>query len=71
MGEMAKILVWMGVVLIGLGGLLLLVGNIPGVGHLPGDIFIKKERFTFYFPITTSILFSIIVSIILMLINRK
>lgn len=36
-----------------------------GLGHLPGDIFIKREDFSFYFPITTSILLSVIISLLL------
>jgi len=51
------------IVLIIIIGVLLLVGEkIPWVGKLPGDIIIKKEKFTFYFPLTTSILISIILS---------
>ena len=50
MGEMAKILIWVGILCMGTGIILLIAGKIPGLGHLPGDILIKKERFTFYFP---------------------
>ncbi len=41
-----------------------------GIGRLPGDILIKKGNFTFYFPITTSIVISLVIMIILWLINR-
>ncbi len=45
--------------------------KIPGVGKLPGDIFIKKENFSFYFPLTTCILLSIILSAIMYFLGKK
>ncbi len=71
MGDMAKILIFMGAVLIAVGILLLVFGKIPGFGKLPGDILIKKENFTFYFPLVTSLLISALLSFILFLWNRK
>ncbi len=60
-----------GAVLVVAGFLLLVIGKIPGVGRLPGDIFVKKENVTFYFPLTTSIVISVILSLILMLWNKR
>jgi len=40
------------------------------LGKLPGDIYIKKDNFVFYFPITTSILISVVLSLIFMLISK-
>lgn len=40
------------------------------IGHLPGDIRIEKENFRFYFPITTMIVFSVLISVILALIRK-
>lgn len=71
MGDFGKLFILAGGVLIVIGVILLLAGKIPGLGRLPGDILIKKENFTFYFPITTSILISIVVSFILILWTRK
>ena len=48
----------------------LLSGKLNWIGHLPGDIRIEKENFKFYFPITTMILFSIILSLILVFIRK-
>ena len=48
-----------------------IAGKLPGVGRLPGDIFIKKENFSFYFPLTTCILISIIFSFIMYLLGKK
>ncbi len=62
---MAKIIILLGVVLAAIGVAMLFIEKIPFLGKLPGDILIKKEHFTFYFPLTTSILVSIIISLIL------
>lgn len=71
MADMAKMLIILGVVLILVGLGLYFMGKIPGAGKLPGDILIKKENFTFYFPLTTSILISIVLSFIFYLWNQK
>jgi hypothetical protein len=57
-----------------MGALLVFAGRLPGlgpIGKLPGDILIKRDNFTFYFPITTSILASIILSLLAWIIFRK
>jgi len=59
---LAKLLIIFGVVLALLGGLLLVVGKIPFIGRLPGDIYIQRENFTFYFPLATSLLISILLT---------
>ena len=64
MGELGKVIILTGGILIVLGALMLLFGKIPGIGKLPGDIVIKKENFSFYFPLTTCILLSIVLSLI-------
>jgi len=69
-GALGKMFILLGVFII-LVGLLLLVGEkIPWVGRLPGDIIIKKERFTFYFPLATSIIISIILTLLFMLFRK-
>ncbi|HEX68501.1 MAG TPA: DUF2905 domain-containing protein, partial [bacterium] len=45
--------------------------KIPGFGKLPGDILIKKKNFTFYFPLATCLILSILLTLILNLIFRK
>jgi uncharacterized protein HemY len=65
-----KILIFIGFLLILIGLIFSFAGKIPYLGKLPGDIYIKRENFTFYFPITTCILVSIILSIIFYLISR-
>lgn len=53
-----------------LGGLLLFLPKIPFLGRLPGDIFYKGEKFSFYFPLTTSILISILLTLIFSLFRK-
>jgi uncharacterized protein HemY len=65
-----KNLIFFGVILILFGLIFSFAGKIPYLGKLPGDIYIKRENFTFYFPITTCVLISIIISIIFYLISR-
>jgi len=62
LGALGKMLILLGILIMAIGFLLLIGDKIPWVGKLPGDIIIKKEKFTFYFPLTTSILISIILS---------
>ncbi|MFB3926853.1 MAG: DUF2905 domain-containing protein [Syntrophales bacterium] len=66
-----KILIIIGLITAGIGLLFLLGGKIPWLGRLPGDFYFKGEKFTFYFPLATSILVSIILSLILYLFFRK
>jgi hypothetical protein len=61
---LGKVLILLGVFIILMGLLLLLGEKIPWIGRLPGDIIIKKEKFSFYFPLTTSILISIILTLL-------
>ena len=70
MNEAAKVLIILGAVLIAIGVLLLLVQKTPFPGRIPGDIVIKREHFTFYFPLATSIIISVLLSLVLYLINR-
>ena len=71
MNEIARMFITIGLVLTLVGVVLLFLGKIPGLGRLPGDIFIKKENVTFYFPLTTSILLSILLSFLFYLWHQK
>ncbi|MFQ5801879.1 MAG: DUF2905 domain-containing protein [Candidatus Methylomirabilales bacterium] len=68
---LGKYLIIFGVVLTLLGGLLLVVGKIPFIGRLPGDIYIQKDNFTFYFPLATSLLISILLTLLFSLFSRR
>ena len=70
LGALGKFLILLGVFII-LIGLLLMVGDkIPWVGKLPGDIVIKKEKFTFYFPLATCILISLLITLFFALFRK-
>jgi Zn-dependent protease with chaperone function len=71
MFNFAKILIFFGLILILLGLFFILIEKIPYLGKLPGDIYIKKGNFVFYFPLATSIILSILLTIILNLISRR
>ena len=64
---MGKALVYVGLGIAGLG-LLMMVG-VP-IGRLPGDIYVKRDGFSFYFPLTTSIILSIVLTLILAFFRR-
>jgi uncharacterized protein HemY len=67
---LGKILVVGGIVLLVVGLLLIFFGKIPYIGKLPGDITIKGKNYTIYFPLATSIIISIIISLILYLFRK-
>jgi hypothetical protein len=71
MTELGKLLAVFGVFLVILGLLLVGLGrtHLP-LGHLPGDIYYRGKNGTFYFPLTTCILLSVVLSAVLYLINR-
>ena len=59
-----------GGVLLLLGALFTLGGRLPWLGRLPGDIVVERENFRFYFPLGTSILISVILSLVALLFRR-
>jgi ribose/xylose/arabinose/galactoside ABC-type transport system permease subunit len=71
MATLGKVLIIFGVVLVISGGLLLFAGRqFPFLGRLPGDIHITGERFEFYFPLTTCLIISAVLTLILFLLFR-
>jgi len=70
MPAIGKMFIILGILLIIVGIAFMLGDKIPFIGKLPGDIMIKKERFSFYFPITTSIIISIILTILFSLFRK-
>ncbi len=71
--ELGKILFIAGLIIAIAGLILILAGKvqIPWLGRLPGDFYYKGKNFSFYLPLTTSLLISIILTLILWLINRR
>lgn len=66
-----KLLILVGGILIIVGAVLVLSGKLPWLGKLPGDIYVERQNFSFYFPLTTSILLSVIVSLVLYFLSRR
>ncbi len=58
-----KILIVTGLILVLVGTIFILSGKFPGIKSIPGDMVIKKENFTFYFPLGTSILISLLLTL--------
>jgi hypothetical protein len=70
MSELGRFLIFIGVILVAVGAVLLLAPKIPWLGRLPGDISFKRGNVSFYFPLGTCILISIILTLILYLWRR-
>ena len=66
---MAKWLITLGIILVGMGLLWPLLAKI-GIGHLPGDIRIERKGGVFYFPLTSSLLISALLTLILWIFKR-
>jgi hypothetical protein len=69
--SLGRTLIIFGIILIAIGLLYSFGGKLSWLGKLPGDICIQKKGFTFFFPITTSILISIVLSLALILLRRR
>jgi hypothetical protein len=71
MTHVGKMMIYFGVAFIIVGLLIQVLGKLPGVGRLPGDFFVKKGSFTFYFPLATCLLASIVLSLVLSFFWRR
>ncbi len=69
--ELGKLFLIVGLLFLLVGGAILLAAKIPFLGRLPGDIVIQRRNFTFYFPLTTSILLSILLTLLFYLFGKK
>jgi hypothetical protein len=65
-----KTLIYIGILLVVVGVMFTFAGKVPWLGRLPGDIVIERDGFTFYFPIVTCILISVIISLVLYFFRR-
>ncbi len=70
-GSFGRTLITLGIVLVVLGFLFLVAPKIPFLGRLPGDIHYRGKNFSFHFPLATSIVISIILTILLNLFTRR
>lgn len=71
MYPMGRILIVVGLLIAVVGILLLFVGRIPFLGRLPGDFVIQRRQFTFYFPIATCVVLSLLLTLVLYLFGRR
>ena len=75
MSELGKLLLGAGVVMVILGGVLLVAGNlsgkVPWLGRLPGDIYIQRDTWKIYIPLTTCVLVSILLTLVFSLFGRR
>ena len=70
MESFGKGLIFFGILLVVLGLIISVGVKIPWLGQLPGDIYIRRENFSFYFPLTTCLLLSLILTLVLYLFRR-
>ena len=70
MSDFGKMLILFGLLLMAAGALLTLVGRVPWLGRLPGDIWLRRGDSAFYFPLTTCLLVSALLSLVLYLFRR-
>ena len=66
-----KVILIIGIIFVVFGLILMYIKKLPLIGHLPGDIIIEKKNFTFYFPLTSSIIISLVISLIIYLLKRR
>ena len=71
LSALGKMLIFAGLLLAAVGLLLVIGGRWPWFGRLPGDIVIQKRHFTFYFPVVTCIVVSVVLSLLLNLLFRR
>ncbi|MBI4247423.1 MAG: DUF2905 domain-containing protein [Candidatus Rokubacteria bacterium] len=71
MTDLGKPLIVFGLLIALVGVALTVAGRIPWVGRLPGDIYVQRGNWTFYFPLATSLLLSVVLSLLLWLIGRR
>ena len=71
MSSIGRALIVLGLVIAGVGLVLTLADKVPWLGRLPGDIVVKRDNWSFYFPLTTSIVISVVLSLILYLFRGR
>ncbi len=71
MTDVGKLLVVFGLVIAAVGFLLLIAGRVPWIGRLPGDIYVQRGNWTFYFPLATSLLISAVLTLIFWVLGAR
>jgi hypothetical protein len=71
MNDLGRSLLVMGLVVALVGVVLMLAGRVPWLGRLPGDIYIQRGNWSFYFPLMTSIVVSVLLTVVFWLFSRR
>jgi tellurite resistance protein TehA-like permease len=71
MNDVGKILIAFGLLIALVGVVLVLVGRVPWIGRLPGDLHLQRGNWTFYFPLATSLLLSLVLTLVFYVIGRR
>lgn len=69
--SVGRLMIFMGIILVVVGGIMVFSGKLFNLGRLPGDIFVQRGNFTFYFPLATSIIISIVLTLLLSILFRR
>jgi ribose/xylose/arabinose/galactoside ABC-type transport system permease subunit len=69
--NIGKLFIVIGLFIVGIGFALLFSGKVPWLGRLPGDFLFQGKQSSFYFPLTTCLLISVVISFVMWLINRR
>ena len=71
MNDLGKSLIVVGVLIAVVGAVLMLAGRVPWLGRLPGDIYIQRGNWSFYFPVVTSLVVSVLLTLVFWLFGRR
>ena len=71
MSDIGKLLIVFGLLIAAAGVVLIFAGRLPWLGRLPGDIYVRRGSWTFYFPLATSILISVVLTLLFWLFGRR
>jgi Protein of unknown function (DUF2905) len=69
--DLGKVLVGFGLLIVLLGVVLLVAGRVPWLGRLPGDIYVRRGNWAFYFPLATSLIVSALLTLVFWILNRR
>jgi len=68
---LGRMILYIGIILVLIGGFFILMGKVPWIGRLPGDIVYRREGLTIFLPITTMILISLILTLLMNIVWRR
>ena len=71
MSDLGKLLIAFGGIIVLAGVILVVMGRVPGIGRLPGDIYIRRGNWTFYFPLATCLVLSVVLTLLFSLFGRR